>query len=61
MVSALTGEMQIEAYTRITNNKNKLVQCTPKEQAGQWWDEENQRDSRAGFCKTASELLGMMK
>ena len=23
--------------------------CTPKEQAGQWWDEERQCDSRLGF------------
>jgi hypothetical protein len=43
--SRATGKPQYKCYAEILEErKNKI--CTPKEQAGQFWDEENQCDKR---------------
>ena len=45
--SRYAGESQAECYHDIlkeVEESGKL--CTPQEQAGDWWDEENQRDRR---------------
>lgn len=36
---------QVEEYRALLKER-KDKPCSPREQAGQWWDEENQRDSR---------------
>jgi len=36
---------QAEEYSRLVLER-KDHPCSPREQAGQWWDEEKQRDSR---------------
>lgn len=43
---------QGDAYRRIINERDKAgFKCTPKEQAGQWWDEERQCDSRQASAR----------
>ena len=45
--SRATGRDQAECYQVILKEvENSGNLCTPKEQAGDWWDEENQRDRR---------------
>jgi hypothetical protein len=36
---------QTDHYIDLLNEREKIP-CSPKEQAGNWWDEENQCDSR---------------
>lgn len=36
---------QAEIYIKLIEERNPH-QCTPRQQAGQWWDEEKQKDSR---------------
>lgn len=43
--SITTGKSQGECYNDILRMRGNN-QCTPKEQAGQFWDEENQCDRR---------------
>jgi hypothetical protein len=40
-----SGQSQSQAYHKLLEER-KDNPCSPKEQAGQWWDEENQCDSR---------------
>ncbi|KKM76216.1 hypothetical protein LCGC14_1382480 [marine sediment metagenome] len=40
-----TGEPQGRPYHRLLEER-KDSPCTPKQQAGQWWSEELQRDER---------------
>ena len=40
-----THRSQMECYLELLEER-KDNPCTPKEQAGQWWDEEKQKDSR---------------
>lgn len=40
-----TGKTKTECYNEITKERNDNP-CTPKERAGQFWDEERQRDRR---------------
>ena len=35
-------ETQTDKYTELVKSRD----CTPKEQAGEYWDEETQRDTR---------------
>jgi len=42
-----TGRDQYKAYKELLEER-KDHPCTPQEQAGAWWNEENQRDSRSG-------------
>ncbi len=41
----ITGRSKAECYNEILEER-KDNPCSPKEQAGQWWDEEKQCDSR---------------
>ena len=43
--SLATGKSQSECYMELLEER-KDNPCTLKEQAGQWWDEERQIDSR---------------
>ena len=45
LISRETGEDRIECYHRLLKERNNNP-CSPKEQAGQWWDEEKQIDRR---------------
>ncbi len=38
-------------YRRLIAERTGDKACSPREQAGQWWDEEKQRDSRAAIDK----------
>ena len=41
------GKSQTENYhDLIAESVKNGVGCTPKEQAGEWWDEEKQKDKR---------------
>ena len=40
-----TGKSQAECYQELLYERTNKP-CTPKQQAGQWWDEATQRDSR---------------
>ena len=40
-----TGKSQAECYEELLEER-KDNPCSPKEQAGQWWDEEKQIDIR---------------
>ncbi len=40
-----TGKSQSECYRELLEERNENS-CSPKEQAGEWWDEEKQCDSR---------------
>lgn len=40
-----SGRSQAECYEEILAERRDTP-CTPKQQAGQWWDEERQCDSR---------------
>ena len=40
-----TSKLRIEHYKDILIEKDHKP-CSPKEQAGEWWDEEKQSDSR---------------
>lgn len=43
----VTGKNQSECYHALIENRNKMNKlCTPKEQAGQFWNEEKQIDYR---------------
>jgi hypothetical protein len=45
--SLLEGGSVSQHYQAILEERWKSGElCTPREQAGQWWDEERQRDSR---------------
>lgn len=44
-MSLATKKSQAECYTELLQ-KRKDNPCSPKEQAGEYWDEENQRDRR---------------
>ena len=47
MTSINTHRSQSECYHEILEERNATqTACSPKEQAGQWWDEEKQKDSR---------------
>ncbi len=39
------SKSQSECYHELLEER-KNNRCTPKEQAGEWWDEENQCDTR---------------
>lgn len=41
----MRGGSQTEHYKRLIEERRDSP-CTPKEQAGQWWDEALQKDSR---------------
>ena len=41
----LEGGDKVEIYHRLLKERDKNP-CSPKEQAGQWWDEEKQIDVR---------------
>ena len=41
----VTGRSKVECYIELLEDR-KSNPCSPKEQAGQWWDEEKQCDSR---------------
>lgn len=43
--SRLTGKDIVKCYNEILESR-KYNPCTPKEQAGQFWDEEKQIDKR---------------
>jgi hypothetical protein len=43
--SRLGFKSQSECYKKLLEER-KDYPCTPKEQAGQWWDEKNQCDRR---------------
>jgi hypothetical protein len=45
LLSRTTGETQSEVYERLVE-KRQADPCSPRQQAGQWWSEELQRDSR---------------
>jgi hypothetical protein len=45
MRSRMTGKAQHECYLELLEER-KNKPCTPQEQAGEYWDEENQRDKR---------------
>jgi len=44
--SFFSGKDQIDCYHELLEER-KNNPCTPEEQAGDYWDEENQCDSRA--------------
>ena len=45
--SRCTGKSQAECYQEILKEVDETgILCTPEERAGDWWDEENQRDRR---------------
>jgi len=51
-MARVTGRPQHECYTLLLKQRDKEGRiCTPREQAGQWWDEERQCDSRNGGHK----------
>jgi hypothetical protein len=42
-----THRPTIDVYYEVVKEREDAgLICTPQEQAGQWWDEEKQRDSR---------------
>jgi len=42
-----SGKSQVECYHELLKAHEEMgIICTPKEQAGQFWDEEGQCDSR---------------
>ena len=45
LISYGSFQTQTEAYYELLKER-KENPCTPKEQAGQWWDEEKQVDKR---------------
>lgn len=45
-VALVTGRSTADVYHELLEMR-QATPCTPIEQAGQFWDEENQRDSRA--------------
>ncbi len=45
VISKLTSVSQTECYLQLLKER-KNKPCTPKEQAGQFWDEEKQIDTR---------------
>ncbi len=45
MRSRFNGKSKIECYNEILEER-KDTPCSPKEQAGQFWDEKTQSDSR---------------
>lgn len=48
---SLEGD-QVKRYTKLWLERGKAGKpCTPKERAGQWWDEDLQRDSRYHYDK----------
>lgn len=43
-----SGRPTTDVYYEVMKEREEAgLVCTPKEQAGQWWDEEKQRDSRS--------------
>jgi hypothetical protein len=46
MRSRSTGRSQSEEYLKLLTERENSP-CTPKEQAGQFWDEETQSDKRS--------------
>jgi hypothetical protein len=44
-ISRSTGNCQAEAYAKLLKEREDSP-CTPKQQAGQFWDEEKQIDKR---------------
>lgn len=42
------GSMQDQsaAYIELMEERKDDHQCTPRQQSGQWWDEDKQKDSR---------------
>lgn len=45
LFAALRGISQAEAYRELLSERREHP-CSPEEQAGQWWDEKEQRDTR---------------
>jgi len=43
--SRMCGTDQVNEYHRLMDERS-VNPCTLRQQAGQWWDEEKQRDSR---------------
>ena len=37
---------RVKIYQRLLKERDKTGPCTPKEQAGEYWDEEKQMDTR---------------
>ena len=52
LISRETGEDRIDCYRRLLKEREGPNICTPEEQAGQFWDEKNQRDRRAFITRT---------
>jgi len=50
-------ESKTDAYRTILKERRDHP-CTPPEQAGGWWDEENQRDRRLHDSPIAERRLG---
>ena len=50
-----TGKSQAECYHDLLEER-KDNPCTPKEQAGEWWDEERQIDTRL-LCRKCGVKL----
>jgi len=44
-VHRATGKPRSDCYYELLTER-KDNPCTPRQQAGQWWDEDNQRDER---------------
>lgn len=43
------ADSQAERYVELVRERDAAgLACSPREQAGAWWDEERGRDSRAG-------------
>ena len=43
----VTGKDQADCYRELLTERKKAP-CSPKEQAGDWWNEETQTDQRTG-------------
>ena len=48
LLAMARGISQVEAYEKLLNER-KNKPCTPKEQAGQYWDDERQCDIRETY------------
>jgi hypothetical protein len=56
VLSQATGRSQTSCYLKILAREE--TPCSPREQAGQFWDEENQCDRRSPVPKGALERTG---
>jgi hypothetical protein len=53
LLSRATGENQADVYERLVE-KRQSDPCSPRQQAGQWWNEERQMDSRNLFSNVST-------